>query len=117
VILERKSPDFVKAVALAISAVALLVWGYHAVARLIAARSEGHARSALQMQIHDDGLKFGRFLDFGRGNQCLEFTILHGGHTIRYGAAQFSPRADRSTEPVLRQISPSFEECKIGAAG
>ena len=116
-ILDRKSPDFVKALALAISAAALLLWGYHSLAQLLNARAEGRARAIASRDSPADGLKFGRFNDFGHGVSCLEFTIIVDRKTKRYGAVLIEGEDEAESRQAVRAILPSYEECLIVGAG
>jgi hypothetical protein len=109
---DGAKPDIVKDLALAAIAVAVVFGGYFVATKLVRSRHEGQARSMVRTSLAvRDGLYFGRFVDVGEGGQCLEFTLLNrAGQTMRHGTA-------RIIDGALRVTYPSFEECRIRAAG
>src|SRR3954447_19412661 len=115
--MEAEKPDLIKALALAVSAVALLIWGYHSIVTLLNARHEGRARVIASRVLPADGLKFGRFGDFGHGVSCLEFTILRERKTKQYGAVIIMGEGCAESRQKVPSISASYEECLIEGAG
>jgi hypothetical protein len=115
--MESEQRRVVKDLALATVLVILIGSGYLAVTTVGSSRAEAKAHSMLQSYLRADDVQFGRFVDFKNGNACLEFTITQDGKATRSGAARFGPQKDGSSKGVIKQIIPTFEQCKIGAAG
>jgi hypothetical protein len=115
--MDTRKPDFVKALALLISAAALFFGGYQGISTLMNSRSEGRARAIASKVLPRDGLEFGRFNDFGHGVSCLEFTILRERKTKQYGAVIIMGEDRAESRQKVRAILPSYQECLIEGAG
>ena len=115
--MDAEQHGALKQLALAAVSVGLIAGASVALTTFWSRRAEAKAQSMLQAYLRPEDVQFGRFVDYKNGNACLEFAILPGGPAARRGAARFAPERDGSSKGVIKQITPTLEQCKIGAAG
>jgi len=113
----EREQDLVKQLALAALCVVAIFWGYQAVTQLLKASAEHDARSLANQSLPHEGLRFGRFADFGHGRSCLEFAVIQSNTTVRYGAVVINGEDENEANQAVRQTLPSYEECLIRTAG